>query len=241
MAANNIKDAAKLPLGAKLLIPSSDVPIVDAESTAYTVLKGDTLYGISRKFGVSLESIQRANKLSGTTIVPGQVLSIPGKTSVVAVVPQASQSTADKTETTSSPAKSPAADAGKQTVSSVPTSAPLTVKAPAWPIAGTVSYLQGKLKGATIKGQAGTALVAVRAGTVISAGPFRGFGRVAFVQAADSLVYVYGGADSLNVAVGDNIRRGTTIGLLDSAEDSLAYFFVFKGQDAIDPVSAPRD
>ncbi|MFH2115676.1 MAG: peptidoglycan DD-metalloendopeptidase family protein, partial [Spirochaetota bacterium] len=138
-------------------------------------------------------------------------------------------------------ARTPAAgNALTATVPAVP-STPITVKTPAWPVSGTVTYLQGKLKGATITGQPGASLIAVRAGTVISAGPFRGFGKVAFVQATDSLVYVYGGAAGLNVRVGDSVRRGTTVGVLDEGDDSLAFFFVFKGQDAIDPATAPRD
>ena len=43
----------------------------------HTVRKGDTLYGLSRKYSTSISSIQRANKLRGTIIVLGQRLIIP--------------------------------------------------------------------------------------------------------------------------------------------------------------------
>ncbi|MEW6145302.1 MAG: LysM peptidoglycan-binding domain-containing protein [Thermodesulfobacteriota bacterium] len=47
----------------------------------YTVARGDTLGSISRKFGVSVASIQSANNLNGSVIKYGQVLTIPGTSS----------------------------------------------------------------------------------------------------------------------------------------------------------------
>lgn len=43
----------------------------------YTVQRGDTLYGISKQFGVTVEEIKLENDLSGNTVVIGQVLRIP--------------------------------------------------------------------------------------------------------------------------------------------------------------------
>lgn len=262
MTANSIKDVSKVQTGAKLLIPGKQLPgSAQAPLTTYTIQKGDTLYGISRKFGISTDSIQKANSLDGTTILPGQILSIPGNSGIAgagvggtgeagnrtAVSGIAGSGTAvatvgSPTTVAENPAvKNPASGSVPKATATVLPSTPVTVKTPAWPVSGTVSYLQGKLKGATITGQPGASLIAVRAGTVISAGPFRGFGRVAFVQATDGLVYVYGGATSLNVRVGDSVRKGAAVGVLDADEDGIAYFFVFKGQDAIDPATAPRD
>jgi septal ring factor EnvC (AmiA/AmiB activator) len=83
--------------------------------------------------------------------------------------------------------------------------------------------------------------MAIRSGTVISAGPFRGFGLVAFVQSSDGLVYVYGGAASLSVKTGESVRKGSTIGKVGTDGETAAYFFTFKGADTIDPGTAPRD
>ena len=43
----------------------------------YTVLEGDTLFGISKQFGVSVSEIKSANKLDSNTIFVGDVLIIP--------------------------------------------------------------------------------------------------------------------------------------------------------------------
>src|SRR6185312_521155 len=48
-------------------------------SQRYTIVSGDTVGGIAKKFGVSTKSVLSANGLSQTSIIyPGQTLSIPG-------------------------------------------------------------------------------------------------------------------------------------------------------------------
>lgn len=45
----------------------------------YTVKAGDTVSGISRSFGVTVEALKKANSLDGSTIRPKQVLVIPAQ------------------------------------------------------------------------------------------------------------------------------------------------------------------
>ena len=52
-------------------------------SAAHTVTKGDTLYNISKRYAVSLDSLKSTNALSGNVISLGQVLTIPGGTRTV--------------------------------------------------------------------------------------------------------------------------------------------------------------
>ncbi len=47
--------------------------------TFYTVLSGDSLYSIARKFGVSVEAIKEANQLATNFLSIGQTLRIPDK------------------------------------------------------------------------------------------------------------------------------------------------------------------
>ena len=43
----------------------------------YTVAAGDSLYKIAQRFGTTVETLQQANKISGTVINVGQMLYIP--------------------------------------------------------------------------------------------------------------------------------------------------------------------
>jgi cell wall-associated NlpC family hydrolase len=52
-----------------------------ASATQYTVKKGDTLIEISKKIGVSVQTIKKVNNLSGHKLKPGQVLSLKKKSS----------------------------------------------------------------------------------------------------------------------------------------------------------------
>jgi peptidoglycan endopeptidase LytF len=61
-----------------LLIP---VPQEKVTQSKYTVARGDTLSKLSKKFGVSMREIKRANGLSGDTLRTGMRLSIPGLSS----------------------------------------------------------------------------------------------------------------------------------------------------------------
>ena len=47
-------------------------------STSHYVVKGDTLYNISKRMGVSVSALKSANGLSSNTISLGQILTIPG-------------------------------------------------------------------------------------------------------------------------------------------------------------------
>ncbi len=62
-----------LSIGQKLIISSSSTE----KAKTYTVMKGDTLYGIASKFGVSVNDLKALNNLSSNTLSIGQVLKIP--------------------------------------------------------------------------------------------------------------------------------------------------------------------
>ncbi len=57
--------------------PPAATPTPTPRSAFYTVVAGDTLFSIARRFGTTVEAIQELNGLSGTTITVGQVLRIP--------------------------------------------------------------------------------------------------------------------------------------------------------------------
>ena len=69
-----------LYVGQRLVIPGST-----GAGTRYIVRGGDNLYNISVKFGVTVESIRKANNLWKDMLYPGQALTIPVRSSREAV------------------------------------------------------------------------------------------------------------------------------------------------------------
>jgi len=65
-----------LSIGQKLNVSKEEQ---EAETT-YTVVKGDTLYGIANKFGVNVNNLKDINNLTSNTLSIGQVLKIPVST-----------------------------------------------------------------------------------------------------------------------------------------------------------------
>ena len=73
-----------LTVGQTLLIPNSSTsgvvpPTTNTENT-YTVKNGDTLYGIARMYGLSVDELKRLNNLTSNTLSIGQVLKVSGST-----------------------------------------------------------------------------------------------------------------------------------------------------------------
>jgi len=50
-----------------------------AGGTSHVVVKGDTLGGIARKYGVSQDAIKKANNMTKDTVVLGKTLQIPAR------------------------------------------------------------------------------------------------------------------------------------------------------------------
>ena len=67
---NNLSNA-NLSIGQVLKIPSSS-----NNTNTYTVVRGDTLYSIARKFNVSVDSIKSKNNLTSNSLSVGQILKI---------------------------------------------------------------------------------------------------------------------------------------------------------------------
>ncbi|GHV96766.1 hypothetical protein AGMMS50293_30860 [Spirochaetia bacterium] len=106
-----------------------------------------------------------------------------------------------------------------------------------------IAYMTGKLYGVVVRGERSEPVKSLTQGTVISAGPYRGFGRVAIVQVTGGYLYVYGGCESLSVKEGDRIGPGTELGKLGIdavSEKPQLFFMVYRSNTPIDPAKAPR-
>ncbi len=78
VAANHLPNPNRIRVGQKLWIPGCQPPPC-AGGSWYVVQKGDTLFSIARRFGVTVASIASANHLADPYVIKGgQKLCIPG-------------------------------------------------------------------------------------------------------------------------------------------------------------------
>ncbi len=238
MAANKLVDAGKVQAGQKIVIPGgttkptiagTDNPVsVKTSTSTHVVKKGDTLYGIARKYGMSLTELRNLNSLKDESLLKA------GQRLLVAVP------VATDTEI-APPLKKPDSGPVNGTRSVVAGSLDSRVL---WPVrAKELAYLDGKLYGVLLTAERSERVLSLTDGTVVSAEPYRGFGKVAIVQAPSGLVYVYGGNESLSVKQGDRIAPGSELGRLGidaHSGKSQLFLFVYKDNKAIDPATAPR-
>jgi murein DD-endopeptidase MepM/ murein hydrolase activator NlpD len=209
MRANRITNPRGLQVGKQLAIP----PKSPTAATEHRAKRGETLFGIAREYGVTVQMIKDANKLSESYILKeGDLLRIPRKSETVA--------------------------SGISSVVARP------ADAPRWPVAARdVEYRGGKLGGVILIGEKSEMVRSLSTGSVISAGPYHGFGRVVVVQASGGYTYVYGNCESLTVKVGDTVHPGTELGRLSAeagTEQPRLFFMVFRNNTPVDPAKAPR-
>jgi membrane-bound lytic murein transglycosylase D len=95
LAINHMNDVVKLSVGQKLIVSkqaqgsavskssgttkSSERTTQGSDARTHTVAAGETLFRISQNYEVSVQELQKLNKLSGNTVQVGQKLKIPQK------------------------------------------------------------------------------------------------------------------------------------------------------------------
>ncbi len=82
--ANRIKSNKRIVAGQSIKIPvhaftsnAAEKPAPRKQSLRHVVKRGDSLWNIANRYGTTTQKIQKSNKLSGTSLHVGQVLSIP--------------------------------------------------------------------------------------------------------------------------------------------------------------------
>jgi len=221
MEYNKLDNPERLQPGQKIRIPA-----------VYTVKKGDTLYGIARDFSVSVKDLLAANNLTRDSMLKiGDVLYVPG--SAAAQPSRAEETQVVVTAASQAPLEDPRSYKTRKVDSRV-----------IWPVDGQeIAYLSGKLYGVSITADRNSDVKTVASGTVLSTGPYRGFGHVVFIQSKSGYIYVYGGLSRMSVNPGDTLSFGDSLGTLGA--DSLSgkpqlYFMVYNKDKPVDPAKAPR-
>ncbi|MDR0597453.1 MAG: M23 family metallopeptidase [Treponema sp.] len=259
---NRIDDPNRIQAGQRIRIPGVSAGFAPEPAgqavTEHRAARGETLYGIARLYGVSLQTLLSANSLSESyTLKIGDRLRIPRSGSpgiapsapsreVLADVPVMPASAANSVaaapavETVPGPAL-PGIFAGTEARSTVSRSLDLSVP---WPIkAREIAYMTGKLNGVTLVGERNEPVRNLKEGVVISAGPYRGFGKVVIIQVGGGYLYVYGGCENLSVREGDAVKAGTELGRLGIdalSEKPQLFFLVYRNNVSMDPAAAPR-
>jgi LysM repeat protein len=221
MKANNISDPSKLQAGSRLKIPSSaaDVPATAAVRQAQPPSVGITSYRAVR--GDTLYSIARS---SGITLQELLDLNKFPSNHVLRAG-----------DTVKVPARSTAGNSAAARTAS-------GLYSLRWPVSPKdISYMTGQM-GVIVEGEYAEPVKSLTQGNVISAGPWRKFGRVVIVETTGGYFYMYGGCESLSVNVGDKITPGTVVGKLgvnSVSEKPQLFLMVFQNDTPVDPALAP--
>ena len=196
----------------------------------HTVRRGETLWRISKTYGVSLAEIMEANGLTNYDIAVNQKLRIPGATKQLAIKlpegvrPDGGGSSGGGDVTLAWPLSG----RGRSSV----TSGFGPRKAPG---AGGSSFH----KGIDIDGVREERVLAAGGGEVVFAGRMSGFGNVVMIAHGGRLITVYGHLSRTIVKLEDAVSQGQTIGYVGStgaATGSHLHFEVrYKGV-SVDPL-----
>ncbi|MCR5289645.1 MAG: M23 family metallopeptidase [Treponema sp.] len=253
-AANNLTENDVIKVGQKILIPTADITsaaalvstpvatgVSDMQTKKYLVQKGDTFYGIAKKHNISLSELFALNGLGNDAVLKaGQTLKVPDGQIKTPVPVIASTATTTPKETVSQQALPDITAADPRTYATASKNASTLV----WPVKSPeVTYVKGKVSGVQLSAQKNEEVTAIRSGTVMYCGSYRGFGQVVFVQSKTGLIYAYTGLGSISVKKGDYMLFGDdlgTAGIDTLSNKSQLTLMVFQNGVPIDPAKAPR-
>ena len=215
----------------------------------YIVQKGETWFGISKKHGISVADLQKLNGVgSDAALKVGQKIKVPGgKNSVQSGTAIASSKTQSAPAKDSKTAKAPAS---QEKVPDLKANDPHNYSSKkadsslVWPVkTENIVYINGKVGGVSMAAKKNEEVKAIRAGTVMFSGSYRGFGNVVFIQSKTGHIYAYTGLGSIDVSKGDYINYSSEIGTagIDTyTGKSQISLMVFQNGQPIDPAKAPR-
>jgi len=204
----------------------------------HTVQSGESVYRVSKMYGVPQEKVIRSNKIKDVTKVKvGEVLFIPGARKV-----------------RSDPGSSPAVSNSSRTPSGKAIPPPPTRSVHTRCPPGSIKFTmpaEGKLSsgfgirngrqhdGIDITNKIGTPIKAAADGVVIYSGRLGGYGLIVILKHEGSFKTIYAHNRKNLVKKGDTVRQGQTIvelGQSGNATGPHLHFEIRCGQDATDPV-----
>lgn len=233
---------------------------LSAESD-YVIKKNDTLYSISRQFGVSVQDLIAYNHISDPRkLKKGTTIQIPSRYTVkkrdtLYGIARSHSITVKELCSLNGIQDSHVLKVGDVLIvpgepeqlfrgeTEAATRVSIHTEPFFWPHEGERETQSGKLNGAHIYGRKGDPIYAIASGEVVWSGPYRGFGQVVLIQSSTGYVYIYGGNEEILVNVGDRVIPGTTLGTIGMNPHNGKpgiFFSIFKDGKPVDLEKAPR-
>jgi len=207
---------------------------------AHTIVRGDTLGALAKRYGVSVAALVAANRLASERVrlKLGRRLTIPSSQDAVA-------------RGGATPPSRAAAAAHTHTVPRAPVDVVLAVpefveEAPlfAWPVEGPVISLfglrrSGWHRGIDIKAPEGSSVLSAAAGVVVTSGVEGRYGRLVRIEHDQGFVTVYAHNEDNLVAVGDRVSAGdkiATVGRTGRATTHHVHFEIRYNNHIVNPL-----
>jgi lipoprotein NlpD len=234
---------------------SPERPAGPAGGVYHFVEPGESLWSISRAYGVDVDLVARVNGIDDPrSLSAGDVLFIPGAQQVIeGDVPPEREAPAEKAPGKAPPRKAEApkpivkTPAGAVRKTAVPARPPRDGNAVkfVWPVHGEVLSPFGRRadgmvhNGIRIGGEEGSAVVASASGTVIHSAGLKFYGGTVIIRHEGNYNTVYAYLKERMVKVGDRISQGETIARLgkdDREGIPCLHFEIRRGKTPRDPL-----
>jgi murein DD-endopeptidase MepM/ murein hydrolase activator NlpD len=264
MQTNGIRDAAQVRPGQRLVIPrhvTNGTQVAASpratRGSVHVVKSGETLMSISRRTGVTLTALARANHLHTTSrLSVGDRITIPGGGQAIASAhpapkPQVAQAQPAPLQKVASIAPVQTANVAKEelpkkTDTAVKTAEPTgAIPSFRWPVRGRVIAGFGSKPNGTqndginLAVPEGTPIKAADDGVVAYAGnELKGYGNLVLIRHSNGFVSAYAHASEIMVKRGDTIKRGQVIahaGQTGNVTSPQLHFEIRKGSTPVDP------
>lgn len=226
------------------------------EPQRHKVVRGETVYTISRLYDVSVRSLAEWNGLgSDFKIREGQYLLIPvpetpaperpasaqaterpGQGSPTPTPPSAARPLPE--ETTQPVAETLPAATEDATASTRPETQTPSGGELAYPVQGRIirEYAKGKNDGIDFTAAPGAAVTSAEDGTVVSVTKSTENVQFVVIKHSNSLATVYVNVDGVAVQNGDRVERGQKIAVMPEGDPPYVQFQVAKGTTQVDPM-----
>ena len=224
---------------------------VDINAATHKVVRGDTVYNISKRYNITQDNLRAWNGLTDNNISVGQTLRVKP----AGYVAPASSTVVHKPEPApshppvSAPVNTPPVSVVQQPAPTPPVSSAgssggvRTAAGITWqrPTAGNIiAHYSNSNKGVDIAGTSGQAVVSAADGKVVYAGNgLRGYGNLVIVQHNSTYLTAYGHNQALLVKEGEVVKRGQTIARMGNTDTDRVklHFEVRQDGKPVNPVN----